>query len=64
MKELIVSTCLEEVPLVRYVEKIYPTLSRAKHALMAETLRRQRSNALAAMARRGRKKKPRGEVVV
>ena len=64
VKELIVSTCLEEVPLGTYVEKLYPTLSRVKQAAMAETLRRQRSNALAAMARRGRKKKPRGEVVV
>ncbi len=63
VKELIVSTCLEEVPLGTYVEKLYPTLSRVKQAAMAETLRRQRSNALAAMARRGRKKRPRVEEV-
>ncbi len=61
----IVSTCLEEVPLGTYAsrKKSYPTLSRVKQAAMAETLRRQRSNALAAMARRGRKKRPRVEEV-
>ncbi len=63
MRELIVSTCIEEVPLGTYVEQLYPTLSRVKQAEMAETLRRQRSNALATMARRGRKKKPRVEEV-
>jgi hypothetical protein len=63
VKELIVSTCLEEAPLGTYVERLYPTLSRAKQAAMAETLRRQRSNALAAMARRERKKKPKVEEV-
>ncbi len=63
LKELIVSTCLDEVPLGTYVERLYPRLSRAKQAAMAETLRRQRSNALAAMARRGTKRKARVEDV-
>jgi hypothetical protein len=58
LKELIVSTCIEEVPLGTYVERLYSTLSRPKQVATAETLRRQRSNALAAMARRGRKKRP------